>query len=61
MNIYGKRGGGTPGPYIARQKQKPEGFFTLRLPSVLRFTWLALDESFFLHLLVAEPQVGDIG
>ncbi len=34
---------------------------SLRLPSVLLAYCLALDESFFQHLLVAEPQIGDIG
>jgi hypothetical protein len=43
--------------------QKPEGNIARRLlfvPGSL-VDLLALDESFFQHLLVAEPQIGDIG
>jgi hypothetical protein len=42
-------------------RQKPEGKISLRLLSVLLTFCLALDEAFFQHLLVAEPQIGDIG
>jgi hypothetical protein len=41
--------------------QKPEGSIALRLLLVLLAFCLALDEPFFQHLLVAEPQIGDIG
>ena len=43
--------------------QKPEGKIARRLlfvPCSL-VDLLALDESLFQHLLVAEPQIGDIG
>jgi len=43
------------------KRKKPEGRITLRLLSALLFCCLALDESFFQHLLVTEPQIGDIG
>ena len=53
-----RKGGG------GRQKaQKPEGNIARQLLFVPRslVDLLALDESFFQHLLVAEPQIGDIG
>jgi hypothetical protein len=45
------------------RKQKPEGNIARRLLFVPRslVDLLALDESFFQHLLIAEPQIGDIG
>ena len=58
IRTYKKRGrGGRRGSKV----EKPEGSITLRLLSVLLTFCLALDESFFQHLLVAEPQIGDIG
>jgi hypothetical protein len=55
MNMYqGER-------ECADKVQKPEGIITLRLPQFLLAFCLTLDESFFEHLLVAEPQIGDIG
>jgi len=45
----------------SHKTQKPEGNLARRLPSVLLAFCLALDESFFQHFLIAEPQIGDIG
>lgn len=46
----------------ARAKHKePEAGLHSGFCRRFRAYWLALDESFFQHLLVAEPQIGDIG
>jgi hypothetical protein len=55
INTYKKQGGRHTNDKSRRVK------IALRLPSVLLAFCLALDESFFQHLLVAEPQIGDIG
>jgi hypothetical protein len=49
------------GEALEEQPTKARGRFTRRLRSVLLVCRLALDESGFQHLLVTEPQIGDIG
>jgi hypothetical protein len=46
---------------MSSNRHEPERRFTRRLRSVLLVCRLAPDESRFQHLLVTEPQIGDIG
>ena len=41
--------------------QKPEGIISRRQLRFFSLLCLALDESLGQHLLIAEPQIGDIG
>jgi hypothetical protein len=47
--------------FSAPPRKKSQDLYVLALFSILLYVILALDEAFFDHLLIAEPQIRDVG